>query len=209
MLKEEKGLKREVNILIDQLKKLKGKGSATGGQNEGPPALKNPPGISVTGTGGDPIITIDPEDLMSPEIAQADAGLGPDDIRMEGWRGATRRLIVVGCRPKNASSYRMERESSLSVAFTYDEESDITLKENRYGEMKGCDKKYIYSKPNKPVIQGVAWLVKEAIPIPLDLLKPVPKGTRMARIEMAIKVKWTIDGVVVKSWETRSTIRRL
>lgn len=183
------------------------------------PEVKTPgednPLISITGTGGviEPSIEDDPEDLWSPEIARKKAGLAPDKFRVEGWKGGRARTIIAGRGPENASSFRFERESAAGVVVDLNK-GDITL--GRFGELKD-NKKYVYGKQNYPIIQGVAWFTG-GIEDPLSLLIPVPRpkptatgevATKVPRVEMAIKLKWIIDGLKKKSWETRSTIRRL
>lgn len=160
-----------------------------------------------------PSIEQDLEDLWSPEIARNKAGLAPDQFRMEGWKGGRAKTIIIGRGPENASSFRMERESAVGTVLEENRVPDITL--GRFGEMK-YNKKFMYGKSNNPIIQGVAWFTG-GIDDPLSLLVPVPKpktlqttvDSKKKRLELAIKIKWVIEGVKVKSWETRTTIRRL
>lgn len=80
--KDRKDALGEVNRLIHEKNRLNSSSSQEGGLL----APKNPD-ITVTGTGTEVTLTIeqnDSEDLMSPEIARKNAGLGPDDIHMEG-----------------------------------------------------------------------------------------------------------------------------
>ena len=166
----------------------------------------------------------DPEDLYSPAIARKRAGKAPDKFRLEGYRGLGRgTTAVTGRGPKNSTSYRLERLSGLGGIGLEDHIPDIT--QNRWGEMRRKEKynkSHLYGIHNKPQIQGVAWFYRDSEKEPLNLLIPIPRDERRKRkregtltpseakrVEMAIKVKWRIEGTKKYSWETRSTIRRI
>ena len=166
----------------------------------------------------------DPEDLYSPAIARKRAGKAPDKFRLEGYRGLGRgTTAVTGRGPKNSTSYRLERLSGLGGIGLEDHIPDIT--QNRWGEMRRKEKynkSHFYGIHNKPQIQGVAWFYRDSEKEPLNMLIPIPRDERRKRkregtltpseakrVEVAIKVKWRINGTKKYSWETRSTIRRI
>jgi hypothetical protein len=207
----------DVNRLIGVLKVLKGKGETPGSQTcgllvpEDNDADKKSPAITVTGAAGDLSQTIeddDPKDFMSPETARKKAGLGPDDGRVDGWRGRPDCCLSLVVDHQMHRAIRWSESQALLLQPIWSKKFDITR--NRCGEMQNDNKEFLYGRFNDPIIQGVAWLVKDGFQNQVDMLIPVPKGTKGGiRVELAVKVKWTINGKKVKSWETRTTIRRL
>jgi tetratricopeptide (TPR) repeat protein len=168
------------------------------------PRVNLTPKINITDA-DDEDPTIDPEDIWSPALARKRAGLGKDVFRIEGYRDGRPAKVVTGRGPPNASSFRLENESDYPV----DRLKDKNITENRIGDEKSSDKKWVYGKQNLPVIQGVALPPNNSV----QSVEPIPKvayGMFQRRaIPIAIKVKWWVDGAYVKCWETRSTIRRV
>ncbi|KAM3064708.1 hypothetical protein ACMFMF_011800 [Clarireedia jacksonii] len=112
--------------------------------------------------------------------------------------------------PPNASSYRMERERDADCSFSPEHCTDLVQARN------GDHRTWVFEKKHARAIQGVApFLDGASIPLDADWdmihdwLKPLPKKSGSRAIDVQVLVKWEIKGKLIKSWETRTTIRRL
>ncbi|KAH9427488.1 hypothetical protein MCOR02_012119 [Pyricularia oryzae] len=124
-------------------------------------------------------------------------GRGARYINMYGSKSAPRYRIEEYCYPPR---YEDEKHT------TY-QKQNISYRENRYGESME-NGKYKYTGRNMLGIFGVAWTPNS--PDELETIDPQRKKESNAKWNTTyVLVKWKIDGKEIKSWETRTCIRRL
>ncbi|KAK6609665.1 hypothetical protein H4I96_03596 [Botrytis cinerea] len=153
----------------------------------------------------------DEEDIWSPGMMREMNGLNeevPEILyyKQVGW--GYRVLTRNG--PSNASSYRMERATDTDANFEKKDHEDIM--DQRLGDIK-TGRQYDYRKVHAQTIQGIAPFVdgknidygSSAEEILEQLIPDLPGRP----IDVQILVKWYKDGKVEKTWETRTTIRRI
>lgn len=122
-------------------------------------------------------------------------GWGTRYINMHGSKSAPTYRIEEYCYPPN---YEDEKHT------TY-QKQNVSNQENRYGE-KMENGKYKYTGRHILGIYGVAWTRNlDVSPHELDSIDP----QRKKKPSTYVLVKWKIDGKEIKSWETRTCIRRL
>lgn len=171
---------------------------------------------SITYTEGssqDPIIIDDndPENLITVQGFQKKIGVGTDGVVVARQKIGQRQLVVIQYGPINSAKYRWE---SASEAPFFDDSNvpDLTRLENKPGEIKQwVVDRYDYIRTSRHVvaIQGVAFPEPNQGEYLLDRFDPDLKGKGDRYQNIKIKVKWKVDGITSKSWETRTTIRRL
>lgn len=124
-------------------------------------------------------------------------GRGARYINMYGSKSAPRYRIEEYCYPPR---YEDEKHT------TY-QKQNISYRENRYGDSME-NGKYKYTGRNMLGIFGVAWTPNS--PSELETIDPQRKKKSDAKWNTTyVLVKWKIDGKEIKSWETRTCIRRL
>ncbi|TLS20474.1 uncharacterized protein PpBr36_11352 [Pyricularia pennisetigena] len=133
------------------------------------------------------------------------------EVKTVGWLGGrgARYINIYGS--KSAPRYRIE---DYCYPPKYDDEKhttyqkqNISYRENRYGESME-NGKYKYTGRNMLGIFGVAWTPNS--PNELETIDPQRKKESDAKWNTTyVLVKWDIDGKEIKSWETRTCIRRL
>lgn len=143
----------------------------------------------------------DPEDLIVLDSFEDErSGIKPTTVAW-GHRGRGE-VIINAYGPTNARIHRLEPGSEI---FDRVNVLNFSAPKNRHGEAKP-DGYYIRHGHEVKTIQGVAFRGMDK----LESINPASHGAGRARYpETQVYVKWNINGETLKSWETRSTIRRL
>ncbi|TGO32406.1 hypothetical protein BHYA_0321g00130 [Botrytis hyacinthi] len=164
----------------------------------------------------------DPLDIWTPGTARRNNGLGDQKPNFIGFkRSGFGCQVLTQIGPQNASSYRMEKEKDAEVAVDLAKHPDKNLLRQRLGDSKDEDSGiFTYRKVHAQTIQGIAPLIdgkKIAFDaswqeILAELTPNKPKKTRP--IDVQILIKWLKENdsgnkVYEKSWETRTTVRRI
>ncbi|CAJ2508681.1 Uu.00g137070.m01.CDS01 [Anthostomella pinea] len=161
--------------------------------------------------------TVSPQDILE-ELSPGSNHNDDGDVKHVGWVPGVRGVphVIVQYGPQSVSRYRMKRQSDVSTPLIKDEARNLSA--NRPGENK-INGRYEFTKGCIKGIQGVAWVHPDNDEDPLKLLNPKNwprkgEGKRRTTPYTLVKVKLLNgykDGVpqYVKSWETRSTVRRL
>ncbi|TLD03283.1 uncharacterized protein PgNI_12299 [Pyricularia grisea] len=132
-------------------------------------------------------------------------------VKTVGWLGGRSARYINMYGSKSAPRYRIEE---YCYPPRYEDEKHTTYqkqnssyRENRYGESME-NGKYKYTGRNMLGIFGVAWTPNS--PNELETIDPQRKKESHAKWNTTyVLVKWKIDGKEIKSWETRTCIRRL
>ena len=195
------------------------------GANNGDSASSGTPDIIVTHSQGNNQPYIKQEDqetgipLTSIE-AHLDEDLadlvGPDDILDQDdltggepicWRpgGRGRDMVLVQWGPPNARVYK-----EISMKYcppAYGKHNLSCLTDDRVGDKKTRGV-YDYGRGNRPILQGVAFAYPATEEHPEKFLHPDTKGKRY--IPGSYLIKWTEgSGMSFRTWETRTTVRRV
>lgn len=147
---------------------------------------------------------IDPEDLFVPQEIKRKPGqaVGVN----EGWKASGQsEEVIVRYGPLNSAIYRLEKSGDLAQPLDKKTTEDFT--DNRLGDKK-IGKRWLYTRRHLISIQGVAF-EENGFDDPLEELKPKYEDEKRRYRPLQIKVKWLIDGLYHKSWETRTTVQRL
>ncbi|MCJ1274809.1 hypothetical protein MMC21_002607 [Puttea exsequens] len=163
--------------------------------------------VRIKGNDSSNPITDEDMDLLRPESHQPISGLkDAQKYRhveiVKGGRG-NQILGIVRYGPTNAPIYRREDLTGARI----DGVKDITDPKDRPGEnyqYENDRKVWKLSRQNLVSIQGVAFPQEKK----LKRLNPSWKG-RIVWMPTDVLIKWSLDGEVHKSWETRTVFRRL
>ncbi|KAK7928418.1 hypothetical protein PG985_005416 [Apiospora marii] len=162
----------------------------------------------------------DPEDVADLADVLAQLGVGNsyvDDSGLEavGWApgGMGHKQIILRDGPPNAARYRVMPQNQFPTTVTQDKK--MNLRNNRPGEEK-VDGEWVVKKGTPLTIQGVAWIYPNNHDCPIQLLNPdnwpiangKNAGTKRSPFTL-IRVKLETETGFVRSWETRSTVRRI
>lgn len=168
-----------------------------------PPGTAPPDPPVVPGTSQENPVSIDddPEDLIIIDDFEDDRnGIKPTTVAW-GHRGRGE-VVINAYGPLNARIHRLEPGSDI---FDREHVVNFSAAVNRLGEAKP-DGYYIRRGHEVKTIQGVAFRGMDK----LQNINPATHGPGAARYpETQVLLKWNIGGETKKSWETRSTIRRL
>ena len=142
--------------------------------------------------------------------------VGPDDILDQdtttdgkpiGWRpgGRGRDMVMVEWGPPNARVYKEISMKYCPPPFSKD--SLPCLSDERVGDQKHKGV-YEYGRGNRPILQGVAFAYPSTEEHPEKFLHPDTKGKRY--VPGSYLIKWTEgSGMSFRTWETRTTVRRI
>ncbi|KAK7937520.1 uncharacterized protein PG986_014388 [Apiospora aurea] len=162
----------------------------------------------------------DPEDVADLADVLAQLGVGNsyvDDSGLEavGWTtgGMGQKQIILRDGPPNAARYRVMPQNQFPTTITQDKK--MNLRNYRPGEEK-VDGEWVVKKGTPLTIQGVAWIYPNNHDCPIQLLNPdnwpiangKNAGTKRSPFTL-IRVKLETETGFVRSWETRSTVRRI
>ena len=191
-------------------------------------------GLAQETVGQEPEMQEDEEDeeekevLWSPTVNRKRQGLKEWDLRHIGTLRRWGEMYVMADGPKNSISYRIHKSKDMAE---YTNPEALDLMTYRYGdefERNEKGKKSLKYKRYAREITGVAWYVDpdlldkfpEEFPNEVDLLKPRKCSTDypilykegnvvkyMKAVDCLIEVRYDIDGVKEKRWETRTTVR--
>ena len=119
-----------------------------------------------------------------------------------GGRGST--MVVVKNGPRNAPIYKEIPAAQAPASFSKDD--SVCLTDERVGEKK-THGVYEYRREHCKMLQGVAIAYPNDEKFPEKLLHPASKGKRYPAGSYAIW--WQKDGKEFRTWETRTTFRRV
>ncbi|KAK8092633.1 uncharacterized protein PG998_014798 [Apiospora kogelbergensis] len=162
----------------------------------------------------------DPEDVADLADVLAQLGVGNsyvDDSGLEavGWTtgGMGHKQIILRDGPPNAARYRAMPQNQFPTTIVQDRE--MNLRSYRPGEAK-VDGRWAVERGTHLTIQGVAWVYPNNHDCPIQLLNPDNwpiangrNGPKRISPFTLIKVKLGDEKGFVRSWETRSTVRRI
>ncbi|KAK6857580.1 hypothetical protein PG995_006407 [Apiospora arundinis] len=162
----------------------------------------------------------DPEDVADLADVLAELGLGSSyvdgsGLEAVGWTpgGMGHNQIILQDGPLNSARYRVIAENQFRTTIVQDRE--MNLRSYRPGEEK-VDGKWAVKKGTRLTIQGVAWVYPNNHDCPIQLLNPDNwpiangrNGPKRISPFTLIKVKLGDEKGFVRSWETRSTVRRI
>ena len=119
-----------------------------------------------------------------------------------GGRGST--MVVVKNGPRNAPIYKEIPAAQAPASFS--KEHSVCLTDERVGEKKSHGV-YEYRREHCKMLQGVAIAYPNDEKSPEKFLHPASKGKRYPAGSYAIL--WQKDGQQFRTWETRTTFRRV
>jgi hypothetical protein len=154
------------------------------------------------------------EDSLNPHEDPADLFVKQEVIRKpgqaagvnKGWKSnGSSEQVIVQHGPFNSAIYRLEKSDDLEQPLNKLETPEFT--DNRLGDKK-IGKRWLYTRRHFISIQGVA-LLEDGLDDCVEELRPKEDGESRRYRSIQILVKWLIDGIYEKSWENRTTVRRL
>jgi hypothetical protein len=149
----------------------------------------------------------DDEDLLTLADATLMAAQS-QNMEVEGYLEKGRcTMIVARCGPRNAADYLIQSQSQLMVPFDKENSVDLSSPDHRLGEQKK-GKVYLRTYANIVSIQGIVWK-RSGLGNDLDAIKPKGPGETRRFPQTLVLIKWLYNGTHVKSFETRTTFRRI